>query len=103
MGGGVEDVSNPLTATSAEKTGLARKTSFKRHKSKEGKTFYENTETGETSWAVPGDAVVLEGRDAQAAAATTRSGNADGKPTHIVHKSGDGRDFYEHLGTGETT
>ena len=101
--GHVEDVSNPLTATSAEKTGLVRKTSFKKHKSLEGKTFYENTETGQTLWAVSGDAIVLEGRDAQASAITARSGNADGKPTHRVHKSGDGKEFYEHLGTGETT
>jgi hypothetical protein len=94
---GSEDSHSPLTALPAEKTGLARRNSYKKHKSQDGKSFYENTETGATSWSVPDDAVILQGRDAQADAS-----KANGKPTHKVHKSADGKVYYEHLETGAT-
>ena len=97
---GVEDFENSSTAAlAAEKSGLARKPSFKKHRSREGKSFYENTETGETSWSVPHDAVIMEGREE----VVPVGGNVDGGATHRIHKSANGKEFYEDLKTGATT
>ena len=92
-----DSVSTPLGSSD-----LKRKPSFKKHKNDKGKVFYENAETGETTWSIPEGAIVMEGREARVSIALANAA-AGWKPTHRVHKSGDGKEFYEDLASGATT